>query len=70
VAGSGSIPAGEKVDAHTIFDLSANYRLTKHAKLFAEAENLTDETYVAAIRPAGFRVGKPRTLMVGAQFDF
>ncbi|TKA90010.1 TonB-dependent receptor [Guyparkeria sp. SB14A] len=70
VAGSGSIPADEKVDARTIFDLSANYRLTKHAKLFAEVENLTDETYVAAIRPAGFRVGKPRTVMVGAQFDF
>ncbi|MFN2382453.1 MAG: TonB-dependent receptor family protein [Guyparkeria sp.] len=70
VAGRGSIPAGEKVDSRTIFDLSANYRLTKNAKLFAEVENLTDETYVAAIRPAGLRVGKPRTLMVGAQFDF
>ncbi|KTG16343.1 MULTISPECIES: TonB-dependent receptor [unclassified Guyparkeria] len=70
VAGSGPIPAGEKVDARTIVDLSANYRLTKHAKLFAEVENLTDETYVASIRPAGFRVGKPRTVMVGAQFDF
>ncbi|MDG4867437.1 TonB-dependent receptor [Guyparkeria sp. 1SP6A2] len=70
VAGSGSIPASEKVDARTIVDLSADYRLTKHAKLFAEVANLTDETYVAAIRPAGFRVGKPRTVMVGAQFDF
>ncbi len=70
VAGSGSIPADQKVDARTIVDLSANYRLTKNAKLFAEVENLTDETYVAGIRPAGFRVGKPRTMMVGAQFDF
>ncbi|MFP4640489.1 MAG: TonB-dependent receptor family protein [Guyparkeria sp.] len=70
VAGSGSISADEKVDSRTVFDLSANYRLTKNAKLFAEVENLTDETYVAGIRPAGFRVGKPRTVMVGAQFDF
>ena len=70
VAGSGTIPANEKVDARTIVDLTADYRLTKHAKLFAEVENLTDETYVAAIRPAGVRVGKPRTVMVGAQFDF
>lgn len=70
VAGSGSIPTSEKVDARTIIDLSANYRLTKHAKLFAEVQNLTDKTYVAAIRPAGVRVGKPRTMMLGAQFDF
>lgn len=39
-------------------------------RLFAQVRNLTDETYLAARRPAGLRPGLPRTVVVGAKVGF
>lgn len=70
VAGSGPIADDERVDSRTLFDLSAEYRVHPNASLFASVENLTDETYLTARRPAGVRPGMPRTGWLGAKFRF
>ncbi|SFD74641.1 Fe(3+) dicitrate transport protein [Thiohalospira halophila DSM 15071] len=68
--GSGSIPGDEGTDAHTVFDLAGEYRVTDNGRVYVNVENLTDEEYVAARRPAGARPGMPRTAKVGWKMDF
>jgi len=60
----------EKTDAATIFDLSAHYRLSGGLELYAVAENLSDELYIAARDPYGARSNKPRTLVLGMKYAF
>jgi Fe(3+) dicitrate transport protein len=69
-AGSGSIPAGQGTDAHFIVDLAGEYEIIDHTRMFFTADNITDEDYVAARRPAGARPGKPMTLLAGVKFEF
>ena len=70
VAGSGSIPDDQSIDSRWLLDMSGEYRVHDNARLFASVENLMDETYVAARRPAGARPGAPRTGWVGLKLDF
>lgn len=70
VAGSGAIPDAEKVESHVVMDLAGDYRVAKDGRLFLAVENLADETYMAARRPAGVRAGKPRSVMAGLKLDF
>ena len=70
VAGSGPIPENERVDSRVLLDLSAEYRVHANASLFASVENLTDETYLVAFRPAGARPGLPRTFWGGVKLSF
>ncbi len=69
-AGVGPIPPTEGTDARVVIDLSAQYLLPRGLRLFVQVRNLSDETYIAARRPAGIRPGLPRTLIVGAGWDF
>lgn len=70
IAGQGSVAADERIDARTLVDLSAYYQLSQTVRLRVKAENLFDETYVAARRPYGLRPGKPRELFAGVSVDF
>lgn len=70
VAGSGPIPAGERIDGRTLLDLSAEFDLTAGTTLFASVTNLTDETYNVAFRPAGARPGAPRSWLAGVKIRF
>lgn len=70
VAGQGGIPADEKVDSHLVVDLGGDYRFAENSKVYLTVENLLDETYAVARRPAGVRPGKPRTFMLGLNHDF
>lgn len=70
VAGSGPIPAGERIDGRTLLDLSAEFDLTAETTLFASVTNLTDETYNVAFRPAGARPGAPRSWLAGIKMKF
>ncbi|PQA87346.1 TonB-dependent receptor family protein [Hyphococcus luteus] len=65
VAGQGPIADGEKLDAHTVFDLSAYVRVFDGVSLRGKIENLFDEDYIAAHQPAGLRPGLPRTFWIG-----
>ena len=70
VAGQGSVAADERIDARTLVDLSTYYQLNRTVRLRIKAENLFDETYIAARRPYGLRPGKPRELFAGISVDF
>jgi len=60
----------EKTESATIFDLAAHYRINESWELYAVAENLTDEIYIAARDPYGARPNKPQTFTAGAKFNF
>lgn len=64
-AGQGPIRAGEATDSFLVFDLSGEYTVTAWGAIVAGVENLTDERYIVARRPAGARPGLPRTVQVG-----
>ncbi|WP_420591971.1 TonB-dependent receptor family protein [Bacterioplanoides sp.] len=70
VPGKGEIPEEDKIDAFTVFDLSANYQLTEALQVYSTVDNLLDEEYVVSAKPYGFRPGKPRSVNVGAKFKF
>ncbi|MFW6079438.1 MAG: TonB-dependent receptor domain-containing protein, partial [Gemmatimonadota bacterium] len=65
VAGQGPIPETESAGGYVVFGFAAGYDVTSGATLHLGVENLTDETYVAARRPAGARPGLPRTVQLG-----
>ncbi len=69
-AGQGSIPASERIDHRWVVDAAAGYRLTLGTELYARVDNVFDEDYLAARRPAGLRPGQPRTVMVGLRISF
>ena len=67
IAGSGPIRDGEGTDAVTIWALSGEVAVTPWSSVFAGVQNVTDEAYVVARRPAGARPGLPRTLLAGVR---
>jgi Fe(3+) dicitrate transport protein len=69
-AGSGAIPAGEGTDSALVWDLSAAMRVHDQVEFYARLENLTDETYLVARRPAGARPGLPRSAFAGLRLSF
>jgi Fe(3+) dicitrate transport protein len=69
-AGSGAIPPSGRIDSRTLVELSGEYDLNDRLRLFASAENLGDETYNVAMRPAGARPGAPRTVLAGFRLKF
>ena len=70
MAGSGPVPAGQRVEARTLLDLAAEIELTPSAALFATVQNATDEVYNVGFAPAGARPGAPRLMMAGLRFAF
>ena len=69
-AGSGAIAPQERIDSRTLVDLSGEYDLSEKLHLFASVENLSDEVYNVAMRPAGARPGAPRTVLAGVKLRF
>ena len=65
-----SCGAFEETDPATLFDLSAQLRVSDALELYGVVENLSDELYIASRDPYGVRPNKPRTLMIGAKFGF
>jgi Fe(3+) dicitrate transport protein len=68
-AGQGDTLESEATQAHLLLDLSGAYRLREDMRLFVAVQNLTDNAYVTARRPAGARPGLPRTVTAGLKFD-
>jgi Fe(3+) dicitrate transport protein len=69
-AGQGPTPPTGATDSHWIMDLAADWTLTDNLRLLARVENVLDEVYVAAWRPAGARPGRPRTALIGISASF
>ncbi len=69
-AGTGPIPSHLKVGPRTVFDVATEFYISDHLSLFGEVDNIFDEVYVAARRPAGLRPGKPRSGTIGLKLRF
>ncbi len=69
-AGQGTIPASDLIDGHVVWDLMGHWRTTETFSTYVKVDNLFDEVYVAARRPAGVRPGLERTAYVGVTFSF
>jgi Fe(3+) dicitrate transport protein len=69
VAGQGPHLETETVDSHVVWDLLARWRFTESLSTYVKLDNVFDETYVAARRPAGVRPGLERTAYVGLSFS-
>ena len=65
--GQGPIDEADRVGARLVLDASASWAVQPGVTVFGRALNLTDETYIAAQRPAGLRPGLPRTLSFGVR---
>lgn len=69
-SGTGAIPIDEVIDSRWVMDVAAYIVLTDNFRLKAKVENLLDEVYVAARRPAGARPGKPLEALIGFEATF
>lgn len=58
------------LDNYFVLDLSANYEISEHVRLFGRIENLLDKEYTAAARPYGLRPGKPQSFALGVNYKF
>ncbi|MDH3490958.1 MAG: TonB-dependent receptor [Gammaproteobacteria bacterium] len=67
-AGQGVYGPLETIDPHTVWDMVAAYHITEKLSTYVKVDNLLDETYVAARRPAGVRPGLPRTAYLGLTY--
>ncbi len=68
VAGQGSFRPNETIDAHLVWDMVASWQITPSFRTYFKVDNLLDETYIAARRPAGVRPGLERTAYLGITF--
>lgn len=60
---------GGLLDAYTVLDLHADYKVNKNLNLFGSVKNLTDEHYIAGLRQ-GIYAGPSRSFEVGARYKF
>jgi len=67
-AGQGAYEPKETIDSHVVWDAIATWSLTESLSTYLKVDNLFDETYIAARRPAGVRPGLPRTAYIGLTF--
>jgi Fe(3+) dicitrate transport protein len=65
-----SAGVSQGTDAHLVLDAAAEYEVVDGTRAFVTVENIFDEKYVAARRPAGLRPGKPLTFMTGVKVEF
>ncbi len=67
-AGQGAFEPQQSVDSHIVWDVVASWSFTANLATYIKVDNLLDETYVAARRPAGVRPGLPRTAYIGLTY--
>ena len=67
-AGQGAFEPRESVDSHVVWDMIASWQFTERLASYVKVDNLLDETYIAARRPAGVRPGLPRTAYLGLTY--
>lgn len=59
------------IPSYKVFDAVVSYQIKKwNSRFNLSIKNLTDERYIASRRPQGIRVGNPRLIMAGYQFNF
>jgi Fe(3+) dicitrate transport protein len=67
-AGQGALDPNYSIDSHVVTDFIASWEFTSKLSSYLKVDNLLDETYIAARRPAGVRPGLPRTAYLGLTY--
>ncbi len=67
-AGQGPLEPQSSIDSHVVMDFIASWEFTTKLSSYMKIDNLLDEQYVAARRPAGARPGLPRTAYLGLTY--
>jgi len=70
VAGKGSTKEDQAVDNRLLLSLNVNYALSQNSDISIGVHNLTDRQYAVASRPAGWRPGAPRNIVLGLEARF
>jgi Fe(3+) dicitrate transport protein len=70
VAGSGPLLESESTDRSFTVDLYAETEIKDGVRPFVSVNNVFDQTYIAARRPAGLRPGAPRLVYGGVKASF
>ena len=70
VAGQGEFVPEESINSHVVWDGLASWNINDTFSTYVKVDNLFDEIYVAARRPAGIRPGLGRTAYAGLTVDF
>jgi Fe(3+) dicitrate transport protein len=69
-AGKGELIPSQSTDSYFISDINLNYIFNKNVSVFTGVNNILNESYVVALRPAGFRPGMPRMFTLGVKANF
>jgi Fe(3+) dicitrate transport protein len=69
-AGQGATAPTGATDSQWVVDLAGDWTVTDNLRLFARIENVLDDVYVVAWRPAGARPGRPRAALIGINVSF
>ena len=64
-AGQNDFTPKETIDAHVVWDVVASWQITPSFRTYFKVDNLLNDTYIAARRPAGVRPGLERTAYLG-----
>ena len=59
-----------RVEPRWVVDLSAEAEVVEGVSLFANAENIFDNTFNVGVLPSGLRPGMPRTILAGVRLAF
>ncbi len=68
VAGQGAFVPAETIDSHVVWDLMARWHFSDAFSTYVKIDNLFDEIYAVARRPAGLRPGIGRTAYLGLSY--
>ncbi len=68
--GQGFGPEIDFTDRNMIWDISGSYKLHQAISLFGSINNVLNEVYIVARRPAGLRPGMPRSVNLGLRANF
>lgn len=69
-AGTGRPGRTDRTDSFLVVDLAGTFQLRQGIELFGKIDNLLDNDYIVAWRPAGARPGMPRAVQIGVRVDF
>ncbi len=67
--GQGEVAFNDKIDKNFIVDFATTYHVSRVVSVFGSINNLFDESYLVARRPAGLRPGMPRSFIVGLKVN-
>jgi Fe(3+) dicitrate transport protein len=67
-ADQGGFDPRYSIDSHVVLDLVASRQINEKLAAYVKLDNVLDEIYVAAKRPAGLRPGMPRAAFLGVTY--